>query len=370
MKIGILSMQMVDNYGSVLQAYGLKKIMESLGCDVEFIDIKKIESDFKLIANPDTACKEEFAKSSFVQKLLSKHALIRIFNKIKKETLKRKFNEFRLTLLEIEKKSDHYDLCIIGADEVFNCLQPSPWGYTSQLFGNVPEADNVITYAASCGATTYERLPHKVNESIKKSIKNISGFSARDKNTYDFLEKFEASNINQNLDPVLIYDYAKEIDSAVLPSLPDRYCVIYSYGYRFHKKEEVDIILNFCKKHKLTPVAIQGGQTWCQNFMACTPFECLKIFQNSNFVITDTFHGTIFSAKYAERFAVITRNSNYNKLSDLIERLEIKQHLLQNLAQIENVYEINKNQDAIDEILKNERNNTINYLRKYINGTE
>ena len=39
MKVGILSMQQITNYGSFLQAYGLKSIIEGLGHEVEFIDI-------------------------------------------------------------------------------------------------------------------------------------------------------------------------------------------------------------------------------------------------------------------------------------------------------------------------------------------
>ena len=41
MKICILSMQRVDNYGSVLQGYSLKKLINNLGHHTEFIDIKK-----------------------------------------------------------------------------------------------------------------------------------------------------------------------------------------------------------------------------------------------------------------------------------------------------------------------------------------
>ena len=37
-KIGIMSMQRIKNYGSFLQAYGLKKIIEKLGYEVEFVD--------------------------------------------------------------------------------------------------------------------------------------------------------------------------------------------------------------------------------------------------------------------------------------------------------------------------------------------
>ena len=41
-------------------------------------------------------------------------------------------------------------------------------GFTSQLFGNVPEAKRVITYAASCGTTKYEDLPDEIADRIRE----------------------------------------------------------------------------------------------------------------------------------------------------------------------------------------------------------
>ena len=40
MKIGILSMQRIENFGSLLQAYALKKTLETFGNEVSFIDIQ------------------------------------------------------------------------------------------------------------------------------------------------------------------------------------------------------------------------------------------------------------------------------------------------------------------------------------------
>lgn len=370
MKTGILSMQNVDNYGSLLQAYGLKKTIESLGSNVEFIDIKKIDSDYNLLGNLVEYHYGENDKKSKIQKLFDRDLLIRLFNKRVNKKFVTECNKFRRNFLNIEKKSRNYDLCVIGADEVFNCLNSGWWGYTSQLFGNVPEANSVITYAASCGATKYENIPSNVIDSITKSIKNISGFSVRDKNTFNFIKKFGVNNIEQNLDPVLIYDFDQEVNSAILPKLPKHYCIIYSYFYRFYKKEDVDAILKFCKKYNMTPVAIQGGQTWCKNFIACSPFECLKIFENADFVITDTFHGTIFSAKYANKFAALTRESNYNKLFDLVTRLGIEKHLIKDLSRLEDIYNVPKEQESINAILEHEKERTVNYLRAYINGTK
>lgn len=92
---------------------------------------------------------------------IDKYTLNRFIIKIKSNQQNQLFNEFRVNCLETEKKSNKYDLCIIGSDEVFNCLNTNGWGFTSHLFGNVPEANRVITYAASCGSTSYKDLPGK-----------------------------------------------------------------------------------------------------------------------------------------------------------------------------------------------------------------
>ena len=39
-KVGILSMQRIKNYGSFLQAYALKTMIEELGNKVEFVDYR------------------------------------------------------------------------------------------------------------------------------------------------------------------------------------------------------------------------------------------------------------------------------------------------------------------------------------------
>lgn len=50
------------------------------------------------------------------------------------------------------------DTLVIGSDEVFNCLQPYPVGYSKQLFGDGFEGNKLVSYAASFGSTRYEDL--------------------------------------------------------------------------------------------------------------------------------------------------------------------------------------------------------------------
>lgn len=360
-KVGILSMQNIQNCGSVLQAYSLKKTIEKLGADVYFVDIKANEDDNNLL---------DGAKGNNLEITYHTLNLMERFQLVKNWKLQAlAFYFFRKKYLEIGKKTNNFDLCIIGSDEVFNCMYAGWWGFTSQLFGNIPEAKDVVTYAASCGSTSYNQLPEKVKERIIDAFKRISFFSVRDSNTKHFVSQMTDKDITLNLDPVLIYDFKEEMDATPIPDVPQKYCLIYAYPNRIGKKEEYERILDFCQRHSLTPVTVCTSQFWCKRNIICSPFQTLKLFENAEFVITDTFHGTIFSVKYAKKFAIIIRKSNSNKLIDLSDRLDVSRHITDDMSNLDNIYVMEKETNKIVSIIESEKKKTIEYLEGCINGT-
>ena len=365
MKVCILSMQQIDNMGSLLQSYALKTTIEKLVNEVEFMDIKKRDEDYKLLGNYKQEYHEEREKDGLLGKInkIDRYTINRL--KIKGKSVEQglAFDEFRKEHLNIDKKSRQYDLCVIGSDEVFNCLNSGVWGFTSQLFGNVPEANKVITYAASCGSTKYEELPKEVAEKIRETFAHVAVFSVRDENTHEFVAKLTDKEVNDNLDPVLVYNFDDEVEQVALPEMPEHYCIVYSYYNRIHTPEEINAIKSFCREHRLTPVAIGAPQFWINDYIVCSPFQCLKIFQKAEFVITDTFHGTIFAAKYSNRFAILARDSNKNKLLDLVEKIGMKQHLMGDITEIEKKYMIVKNTDLFCKIIGSEIEKALFYLK-------
>ena len=368
-KVCILTMHNVDNFGSVLQAYGLKRIVEKLGAEVSFADIQKNDNENQLLNgyNENSLYTRELHKKGFSFSKFDRYIFNRIYRKLKRDNKKQAclFQAFRESFLNVDNHSEKYDLCIIGSDEVFNCLQGAPWGYTSQLFGNVSNANSVISYAASCGSTKYENVPDSVKRSIKASMNKFNRISVRDKNTYCFVTKFvHSKEINFNLDPALVSNFDEEIKNSRLPiSSKLKYCLIYAYGYRINKKEEISGILSFCKKHKLVPITLGGPQAWCSRHINCSPFECLKLFKGAAFVITDTFHGTIFSLKYSDRFAVVIRESNRNKLLDLVERTKVRNHVIASFSDLERVYGIEKDNDSVEGLINSGYDDCVAYLK-------
>lgn len=339
MKIAILSMQRVNNFGSLLQAYSLKSILESAGHTVSFLDIERREKDDVLMAN-----KLVFSKEQEKHKATGKRPKLDIYflNRylIKKANRKQNalFEEFRRQILGItdDANEQHYDYCMIGSDEVFNCAASNPWGFTSQLFGNVQQADRVFSYAASCGSTHAEMLPETAFDKVQSAMSKLKMVSVRDQNTLDFAHAVlgEESAV-RHFDPVVIADFSQELgQSKIDQKLPKKYCIIYAYYNRINKPEEIKAIRKFCKENGLTIVTVGAPQYWVSKHLVLKPFEMLKVFQNSEFVITDTFHGAIFSAKYAGRFAVMARPSNKEKLLDLLENLNIKKHLVSDFCDL------------------------------------
>lgn len=376
MKICILSMQRVENYGSLLQAYGLKKLLTEMGHYVDFLDIEPIKQDDILMPNERYVYINELDtySTNFVMKKLKKldrYILNRIHQKLIMHKQYAIFNDFRKNELEIRgtNGSNYYDFCIIGSDEVFNCASESPWGFTSQLFGNVKQADAVITYAASCGSTKLNFLSEAVQNVIKKNMQNIKAISVRDDNTMNFVKGLSEKDtpLYKHFDPVVISDFDKEIRRSILPDFfSQKYCILYSYRNRIKSNDEMQKIINFCKNHELELITLGNPQKWINKHYALDPFALLKAFSQAEFIITDTFHGAIFSAKYAKRFGIICRDSNANKLLDLIKELNIETHLTNGLVDIEEIYQINNDYNLSNNIELKEVKRTIEYFQEFL----
>ena len=365
MKICILSMQKVNNYGSVLQAYSLKKMAETFGHQVEFIDIKRGE-DENLNAQCEklSLCNKNTLNTN--KSWLARQTL-RVINKLSNLPTERMYNKFRLNELGITRKTNNtiYDVCIIGSDEVFNCLQISKWGFAPQLFGDVKVAKKVITFAASCGSTREENLSQELRKAIIIAMSNLNAISVRDENTGKFVQKLTGKKYTLNLDPVVTGDFSEEVkDIDLKGKLPKKYCIVYSYKERISDQKLIDAIQDYCRKNGLELVTPFGKQTWIKKTKPLTPFELLKAFENAECIITDTFHGTIFGAKFAKRMAVIIRESNRNKLEDLVNRLEIQDHVLEKVEDLKVIMNIELDRERINRVIKDARRNTFKYLEE------
>ena len=309
-------MHRVINYGSFLQAYALKQLLLQNGADeVSFIDIKPGR---QLPGFETEAPRKRYMR--IFKDILNGRLLRKIRNR-KHQDKVRQCIESHFHLLGIDEEGMQYDLAVIGSDEVFNCCQKSKWGYTRQLYGDIPQAKRVISYAGSFGHTQYEQLTERnIDREIGETMKRLAAISVRDDNSFDIVKRLTGIEPSIHLDPVLAYGYCEEIEQAVLPEDRD-YIVVYAYPERICDDREISVICDFARKRNKKLYSFTY-YSWCEKtIVPSSPFEVLSWFKGADFVITDTFHGTIFSVITRRQFVTLIRPSNKNKIGSLLATL-------------------------------------------------
>ena len=356
MKIGILSMQKIPNYGSFLQALSLKKQFEKRGHDVYFIDI----------IPGKTVCEAHYSKVGLLSKF-DKYFFKRIENYFlfkKMATIHTDDHQRYLETLKVLPAGEKFDLAIIGSDEVFNAAEPSRWGFTTQLFGDVKNADRVVCYAASCGGTTFDKVNALgIVDEIAEAMKRMEYISVRDSNTFNFVQEITGKTPELNVDPVFITDFDEHI-----PTIKRKkpYMLVYAYGNRICDEKEIGAIKAYAKKNKLEIVSVGMQQRWCKHNIAATAFELLAYVKGASCIVTDTFHGTVFSIKYNKRFATIIRDSNKNKLGGLLKQFDLLERSVTDTEQFEDILDKNINYEVINQTISNEQKKSYDYLEKVL----
>lgn len=354
MKIAILSMQRVLNFGSVLQAYSLKRILEEVTKEqVRFIDIDEDYVCFSrktVFEEVDTGEKKELSNSIFSK---GKRWIIRRLSSWNKKKI-RKFMQKTLNLSDSNNR-DHYDVVVVGSDEVFN----HRYGVNLQLHGDVKQAEHVISYAASAGSAMLEDISVIDQKVVREAMANFAAISVRDTATQKYTQALYEGNVHRHLDPVLVGDLDQRKHRRIWLK---NYLLVYAYGYRIKSVEEIDAIQKYARERKLKIVSVGGSQPWCDLYIPASPFRLLDYFYYADAVVTDTFHGTIFSVINQKPFAVIVRNTNQNKIRSLLEDLTLQSREVQKMNQLAKVLDAPINYEIVEEIRRCERQRTYEYL--------
>lgn len=366
-KIGIMSMQRIFNYGSFLQAYSLKKTIESLDNEVCFVDY---HPGNPLINDPSSGRFRKYEKAMEALRLRTS-----LKNKLKFIRYKKNYAQQVFPLLGIDDQTEYetnnLDTLVIGSDEVFNCVQSNPnVGYSLDLFGKSNEAKRLISYAASFGNTTMEKLKqYGVYDEIKKQLNQFDALSVRDINSREIVSELTGKVPEVNIDPVLVFfdkERLGELSKEVKDYPKDSYLIVYGYTGRF-SVEESKLIQSFAHSRGLKIICLGGVQHYCDDFVNADPFEVLGLFKNAKYVITDTFHGTIMSIINERPFVTMVRSKGYGnsqKLEDLLSRLNLKNRQIQSFEELNDYFSRNINYKETYELLTSYRKSTMGYLKK------
>lgn len=100
--------------------------------------------------------------------------------------------------------------------------------------------------------------------------------------------------------------------------------------YAYHLREnEKNTIIKFAKEQRLKLISVGYSNPWCdKNIIDIGPFEWLGYFKNAKYVLTGTFHGTIFSLKYKRNFVTSTNPGIETKIKTILETVGLSSRVI------------------------------------------
>lgn len=322
MKIGILTHYEVLNQGAQLQMYAMYNYLEKMGHDPVVLTFEKdfsFDNDEKL-KNHITLKSVPYVLSNY---LIKKGIKLTVHN-VKKFIVSKYFQKSQFRFAPYDTRN--LDAVIVGSDEVYSI----PVGINKVMFGYGITAKKIIGYAPSFGQTTLENIKErKCFDLMSDGFKKYTYLSARDKHTQALVTQICQITPQIVCDPVILYNFP--ITEFKKPKY--KYIVVYSYDRHMNDDNEIAAIKKVAKENNWKIVSPGTFHRWCDVNVVCDALEWIEWFRNAEFVITDTFHGTVVSSIVNAPMAVYIRQSiNTNKLKGLVETLKIENRIISEVS--------------------------------------
>lgn len=370
MKIGIVTFwSSKDNYGQLLQLFALQTFLKELGHEPFLI-------------------RYAFWKDNSIPKLFKEYFLLpwriprAIKNKIAERKVhksnivhERKFVEFLsenilyteqiYSTKELINNPPIADCYITGSDQVWGALTPNPVFFLQ--FG--AKEIKRISFAASFG----DGNDFFKDGYISKVTPYLNKFDMVTVREYKALDVCKKAGINGCIlfpDPTLLIDMSNYNRLLFSNLSTDKYCLIYMLEGEEKTKMSMDDIVAFVKDMgaKMIYVASQGRfDKYAKQYPTIPQF--LSYIKNADFVITNSFHGTVFSIMYHRRFVVIPKkNGNNTRIETLLSQYGLQQHIVEEPAMIKKAYNDVVDWTLVDNINEKKKKETVDLLQRVIGG--
>ncbi|MBR2403922.1 MAG: polysaccharide pyruvyl transferase family protein [Lachnospiraceae bacterium] len=367
MRVGILTFHNAHNYGATLQAYALKKCVKEMGHDVQIVNYRnpKIEAQYPKILAPKFTLADcnpkrwkqfiyDTLRGIYGQKEWTKQW--KAFDKfINKDLL-----ENHTELIEAACISKlGLDACLLGSDQIWSSFL---LGRLDEVyFGAFKTKEKIISYAASLpnGNIAEEEI-----EQFKTLTQNIDVVSVREEKLAEQLGRLTGRNVETTVDPTLLLeakDYEILLPKEIEKKLPEQ-----GYVFAYFVVEEQWVA--DCAKKVADELGLPIIELHYYHMPECSgenqyadfgPAEFLYYIKHATCVITNSFHGTVFSILYQRSFYSVYKKNG--RVDNLLHFLQIPERHVENASEIRATDIINY--EKVHEKLKDYRAESLQFLK-------
>ena len=300
--ISIITMSSACNYGALLQSYALLKYLKNNNLNVQIIDYR-----------PYYVTQEYDGLIYFTSgKINVKKSLNNIISFVPRKIKKSKFIKFiRENITMTSKQYHNYeelknnppisDYYVAGSDQIWN--SDLSFGIDPAFFLDFVQSGKKLSYASSMG---HAQIPIEEQRYFNQYLSSFDAVSVRENTAKKSLEAIGLENIEQTMDPAFLLSKEEYMKIAVWPKY-ENYLFVYSLGYN----KTIDLLASrIAKKLNLRIVSIAGFRNkYCSDYRIrfAGPKEFLGYLAKASYVITDSFHGTVFSLIFHRNFSTVIR---------------------------------------------------------------
>ncbi|MBR2025287.1 MAG: polysaccharide pyruvyl transferase family protein [Clostridia bacterium] len=337
-KVGLITYY-GNNYGGMLQAYALQRVIKQNG-----YECKIISNDFLYTIGKFQKMRLYFRKLSramfHLPTYIKKGTAIRKHS-LQNEKKNDKFREFLCENIEIDKtgytsyrqylKSPPlYDTYITGSDQIWN---PNLYMENGFYFADfAPQNLPRISYASSIGVSGITKKQEKF---IKPLLERMDIISTREESGAKIVESITDKKARVVLDPTLLLNCEEWSEVANRVDINEPYVFVYMFGEREYY-EEIKRKIKELTGLKLVCIPYTARELESDDIKICEagPSEFIGLIKNASLVLTDSFHATVFSINLKTPFLSLCRFSKNDKkgmnsrLHTILSTLDLESRLI------------------------------------------
>lgn len=344
-RAGILTFHHANNYGAVLQAYGLLKAIKALGHEVQVIDYRPLAARQYYEGPLPRRPRQFFRELRFRRR----------FDAFRRQHLN--LTRTYLTREDLERTPPELDHIVCGSDQVWNVSATSYRGYDPAFFLGFLEGDEPrrISYAATFGGTEMSDFGDN-KAAICSHLSSFHHLSVRDRKSRSMLHELIQRDAEHVLDPCFLTDYR-----SITPPRLIKSPYLLAYCFRSTPASN-DTVQRVSRKLGIPIISIKAyfdGAT----LVHPGPLQWLSLMQHAQFVCTDSFHGTCFSIINQKEFMVLPFEGNMSRMEDILETVGLSSRIVRNTGDIDNLLGERIDFDGVSHRVHEMRNRSLQFLR-------
>lgn len=307
--IGIITVFYSENCGSVLQAYALSAYLNQLGFRTQFILTKSKYSSHSLkylflrMGKQMLKGNIRGAKGAWNRYIFFHHLIRKNFPYIRWES----------------PDAENLETFILGSDTVWD-VERGNFLDLPDVFWPRKAGKKVIAYGTSVANSTVEQIRNL--KYPEESLQMLKAISVRDQHTMNVISSLTDRPVKMVCDPTLLVN-RDTFDCFMRPF--DRNNCIVLYLFEVPDTLTIQQICLFARKKKCRLVSIGKQFKWCDEVVEATVDNFITYFSNAEFIISNTFHGAVFSIIYEKRFVSLAASKK--KVVNFLEELNLADHL-------------------------------------------